>query len=218
MTDRDERVNIETTVDPSGRALKQKRAVRTRSLILSAAAEAFANQGFPGVTVADVAKLTGMTKGAVYFHYTNKEALAVAVTEEFYSRLPRIADRVQEMNLAPLQAVREILIQTAIAFRDEKVIQAGARLQIEHHLIGAPLPTPFLGFTGIITELFRQARSAGQLPSTSRPEALARVLVSAFFGAQHISWVQSNRADLISRTEETIDVIVGPLSRRADEG
>ena len=47
--------------------------------MLDAAAQAFAAKGFPAVTILDVAEITGMTKGAVYFHYSNKEALAIAV-------------------------------------------------------------------------------------------------------------------------------------------
>ena len=60
---------------PGRTDLKQERAERTRAQILNSAAEAFASRGFPSVTIVDIAELTGMTKGAVYFHYANKESL-----------------------------------------------------------------------------------------------------------------------------------------------
>jgi AcrR family transcriptional regulator len=187
---------------------KQARAVRTREQVLAAAATAFADKGFPAVTIMDIAELTGVTKGAVYFHYANKEALAVAVAEQFYLRLPRIAEAVDELDPPPLEAVAELLLRTAVAFRDDKVIQAGARLQIERALIGAELPTPYVGYTHLIGRYLLRAQEAGDLPAETDPQTVAQVLVSAFFGAQHISWILHDRADLYERTRELIEAIL----------
>ncbi|MFY4721906.1 ScbR family autoregulator-binding transcription factor [Streptomyces sp. LaBMicrA B280] len=188
--------------------LKQQRAVRTRGQVLDAAAEAFATRGFPTVTVQDVAELAGVTKGAVYFHFANKEALAQAVAEEFYHLLGIIGQEVKEADLAPLEAVAELLMRTAAAFRDDTMVQAGARLQIERSLIGAELPMPYLGYTRAVTGWLRQAHEAGQLPASVDPEATARVLVSAFFGAQHMSWVLNDRADIAERVAEILTAVV----------
>ncbi|MER8012363.1 MULTISPECIES: ScbR family autoregulator-binding transcription factor [unclassified Streptomyces] len=188
------------------RELKQERAGRTRRLLLDAAATAFAAKGFPAVTLQDIADLAEMTKGAVYFHFTNKEAVAVAVTEEFYTQLPAIADSVTARQLPPLDAVAELLLQTAIALRDNPVMQAGARLQIERNLVDADMPTPFSGFTQLITELLAQAQEEGTVRPTTDIAAMARVIVAAFFGSQHISWVQRNREDLTDRVQEIIDI------------
>jgi len=189
------------------RELKQERASRTRRQLLDAAATAFASKGFPSVTLQDIADLAEVTKGAVYFHFTNKEAVAVAVTEEFYTQLPAIGESVTARHLPPLDAVAELLLQTAIALRDNPVMQAGARLQIERNLVDADLPTPFSGFTQLITELLGQAQDEGTLRATDIA-AMARVVVAAFFGSQHISWVQRNREDLADRVQEIIDVVL----------
>ncbi|MFD5075717.1 ScbR family autoregulator-binding transcription factor [Streptomyces sp. NPDC058274] len=195
--------------------LKQERAVRTRGQVLDAAAEAFATKGFPAVTVMDVAELAGVTKGAVYFHFANKEALAKAVAEEFYHVLGVIGQEVQDEELSPLDAVAELLDRTAVAFRDDTMVQAGARLQIERSLIGADLPMPYLGYTESLVSWFRQAQDEGQLATETSPEVTARILVSAFFGAQHISWVLNDRADLTERVREILDTVVPrPAKRR----
>ncbi|MFJ9537131.1 ScbR family autoregulator-binding transcription factor [Streptomyces sp. NPDC101225] len=191
--------------------LKQERAVRTRGQVLDAAARAFATKGFPAVTVQDVAELAGVTKGAVYFHFANKEALAQAVAEEFYHLLGVIGREVEEAELTPLRAVSELLERTAVAFRDDIMVQAGARLQIERSLIGAEMPMPYLGYTESLTVWLRQARAEGHLPTGTSPEATARVLVSAFFGAQHISWVLDDRADIADRVREILAAVV-PLA------
>jgi AcrR family transcriptional regulator len=190
------------------RELKQERAGRTRRQLLDAAATAFAAKGFPAVTLQDIADLAEVTKGAVYFHFTNKEAVAVAVTEEFYTQLPAIAESVTARQLPPLDAVAELLLQTAVALRDNPVMQAGARLQIERNLVDADLPTPFSGFTQLITELLAQAQDEDMVRPTTDIASMARVIVAAFFGSQHISWVQHNREDLTDRVQEIIDITI----------
>ncbi|MFI8234275.1 ScbR family autoregulator-binding transcription factor [Streptomyces sp. NPDC085900] len=191
-----------------GALLKQERALQTRQTVLAAAAEMFAKHGFPAVTVMHVAECAEMTKGAVYFHFTNKEALAEAVVDEFYRRLPLIVAPVRDLGLPPLQAVAEVLIRTALAFKDDRVIQAGARLQIERSYIGTELPAPYTTFQSMIEELFSQASEEGALQSRLSPGGYARVLVAAFFGAQHISWVQCNREDIEDRVREIIEAVI----------
>ncbi|MFI8519246.1 TetR family transcriptional regulator [Streptomyces sp. NPDC085481] len=196
--------------------LKQERAIRTRERVLASAAEAFAAKGYPAVTILDVAQAAGLTKGAVYFHYENKDALAVAVTELFNRRIGEIAHAVEELCLPPVSAVAELLIRTAVAFRDETALQAGARLQLERQLIGAQIPLPYEGYTHLITswlakdvapvEADGDDRTARQALSSAT--TLATVLVSAFFGAQHISWVLNNRADLAERTIAVVRTII----------
>ncbi|MCX5328811.1 MULTISPECIES: ScbR family autoregulator-binding transcription factor [unclassified Streptomyces] len=190
------------------RELKQERASRTRRQLLDAAATAFAEKGFPAVTLQDIADLAEVTKGAVYFHFMNKEAVAVAVTEEFYTQLPTIGESVTARQLPPLDAVAELLLQTAVALRDNPVMQAGARLQIERNMVNADMPTPFSEFTQLITELLAQAQDEGTLRATPDVAPMARVVVAAFFGSQHISWVQHNREDLTDRVQEIIDVVL----------
>ncbi|MFH9671759.1 ScbR family autoregulator-binding transcription factor [Streptomyces sp. NPDC017405] len=180
--------------------------------MLLAAARAFAERGYPAVTMHDVAELSGMTKGAVYFHYANKENLALAVTAEFYTRLPAISDAVARLALPPVASVAELLLRTAAALRDEPLMKAGARLEIERGLIDAELPVPFDEYTTLISAWLHSARATGDLAHETPPDALARVLVSAFFGAQHLSWVVNDRTDIIERTLEVLHAVV-PCTR-----
>ncbi|WP_282083719.1 ScbR family autoregulator-binding transcription factor [Streptomyces tendae] len=201
--------------DPSGRPasaagkeLKQERALRTREGILDAAARLFADKGYPAVTILDVAQQTNITKGAVYFHYANKEALAAAVTHEFYRRLPALAQNVDELGLSPLASVAELLTRTALALRDDTVMQAGARLQIERALIGTDLPVPFQAYTSLVSTWLEKAVELGELRHTTPPGAMARVIVAAFFGTQHISWVLHDRRDIAERTLELVEAVL----------
>ncbi|MCF2436662.1 TetR/AcrR family transcriptional regulator [Streptomyces thinghirensis] len=65
------------------------------------AAELFTARGFRNTSVKDVADRVEMTKGAVYFHYPTKEALAVAIVEEHYARWPKVLDEVTAEGFGP---------------------------------------------------------------------------------------------------------------------
>ncbi|KAF2776475.1 ScbR family autoregulator-binding transcription factor [Streptomyces sp. OM5714] len=190
------------------KVLKQERAVRTYGQLLQAAADLFAKTGFVNVTLADIAEHAGVTKGALYFHFMNKEAIAVAVMDEYYVRLAAVADDVGRASLSPLDAAAELIMRTTAVLRRDTVFQSAVRLQKELFLFDNQLPTPFVSFIDAVGELLAEGRRRGQLPEESDPMALARVLVAAFYGAQHISWVLTGRADVVERVREVIDAIV----------
>lgn len=188
---------------------KQERSRRTRAHILHMAALAFAELGYPLVTLQDVAERAEMTKGAVYFHFGNKEALALAVVEAHVSAWQPLEDGVRALRLSPLDTMVTILDRTAEAFANDIMVQAGARLQIERSLINADLPRPYVGWQHRLTALATEAKDAGQLHADTDPALLARVFVAAFFGMQHISEILMHRADLIERYTEVRDTILG---------
>ena len=56
----------------------------TREAILIQAIELFNVKGYAGTSIADVMQATGMTKGGIYNHFENKEALAVEAFDYAY--------------------------------------------------------------------------------------------------------------------------------------
>ncbi|MGN5376815.1 TetR family transcriptional regulator [Streptomyces lasalocidi] len=60
---------------------RQERAVRTRRAVIEAAAAVFAERGYAAATIAEILERAGVTKGALYFHFDSKEALARGVID-----------------------------------------------------------------------------------------------------------------------------------------
>lgn len=59
----------------------------TRERISSAALELFAEKGFDGTSVRDIARAAGIAEGALYRHFPSKEALARSLFLDGYARL-----------------------------------------------------------------------------------------------------------------------------------
>ncbi|GGW69708.1 TetR family transcriptional regulator [Streptomyces lucensis JCM 4490] len=195
----------------TGREPKQERAVRTRAQVLDTAAELFATRGYEATSVVDIAEHVGMTKGAVYFHFKNKEAMAIAVVENNYDKWPTFLADVRARDLDPRQTILALLDRTAEAFRTDRTVQAAARLQSERSLINTPLPEPYIGWIDLLADLFAEAADAGQLKEGVPPRAAAQIVVSSFYGMQHISDVLHQRADLMERWQELRDVTLDAL-------
>ncbi|PSN20624.1 hypothetical protein C7271_01230 [filamentous cyanobacterium CCP5] len=77
----------------------------TRSRILLAARKVFAREGYAGATLDAIAAQAGLTKGAVYWHFTNKNDLFLALMEEHINLNMRvIPEQVQSSIAVPGEA------------------------------------------------------------------------------------------------------------------
>lgn len=65
---------------------RERRVEHTRSLLLDAAEEVFAEKGFTPASLDDIARAAGYTKGAIYKHFATKEDLFLAVSDRYWRR------------------------------------------------------------------------------------------------------------------------------------
>ncbi|OAN38607.1 TetR/AcrR family transcriptional regulator [Mycolicibacterium iranicum] len=65
---------------------RERRLEHTRSVLLDAAEEVFAEKGFTPATLDDIAHAAGYTKGAIYKHFATKEDLFLAVSDRYWRR------------------------------------------------------------------------------------------------------------------------------------
>ena len=65
---------------------RERRLEHTRSLLLDAAEDVFAEKGFTTATLDDIAHTAGYTKGAIYKHFATKEELFLEVSDRYWRR------------------------------------------------------------------------------------------------------------------------------------
>jgi AcrR family transcriptional regulator len=65
---------------------RERRLERTRSLLLDAAEQVFAERGFISATLDDIAKAAGYSKGAIYKYFATKEELFLAASDRYWRR------------------------------------------------------------------------------------------------------------------------------------
>lgn len=89
--------------------MTQQRAIKTREVLIAAAAREFADRGYAGASINSIIANSTSTKGALYFHFRSKEALAEAVLEDVRSVYTPIVERWHSEQTYPLDAIAGIV-------------------------------------------------------------------------------------------------------------
>ncbi|WAX82217.1 ScbR family autoregulator-binding transcription factor [Streptomyces sp. KMM 9044] len=168
---------------------QQERAVRTRRAVLEAAAAVFAEHGYAAATVADILKTAGVTKGALYFHFDSKEALARGVLEiQTEQALPE-----QEIKL---QEAVDVVMTMAHRLVHDPLLRAGARLSADpvaarrHHGSAWPL------WGDVLTGLMTEAQERGETVAHMVPREVGELLVGALNGVQLYAQLETDLGDV----------------------
>lgn len=147
-----------------------------RADILQAARAVFAEQGFVGARIADIATRAGVATGTVYLYFESKEALVAALVDDLLARLSvelcAVLDR--PTSVAPVTET----IRTAIAFlANERDLLRLQRLDLGLNAL-APY-RPLAGYRQLWQELATRlaARMAkGQLRRYDPPTMAAMLI------------------------------------------
>lgn len=83
-------------------------AERTRAELLEEATKAFAETGYSGTRVDEIAARTRTTKRMIYYYFGGKEQLYIAVLENAYRGIRDAEQSLQVGHLPPLQALRRL--------------------------------------------------------------------------------------------------------------
>src|SRR2546423_7904352 len=68
---------------PVNKLTPERRRELTRTTLVEAASEVFADKGYYGASLEEIAEAAGFTRGAIYSNFGNKEELLLAVLDYF---------------------------------------------------------------------------------------------------------------------------------------
>ena len=79
-------------------------AAQTKNLIITEALSLFNTKGYRATSLSDITNATGMTKGAIYGNFANKDAVAVASFDYAIKKvLDDLTERIRNQPSAPLK-------------------------------------------------------------------------------------------------------------------
>jgi AcrR family transcriptional regulator len=171
---------------------RQERAVRTRRAVIQAAAQVFAERGYAAATIAEILDRAGVTKGALYFHFDSKEALARGVIEA------QISDSRWMPRELKLQEWVDVGMALAYQIPRDVVFLAGIRLSADlqgRRMFGSAWPA----WIELSTRLLAEAKERGEVLPHVVPTETAECFLGAWVGTQMISEAATNWSDLSDR-------------------
>lgn len=174
---------------------RQDRAERTRNAILDAAAAVFDERGFDGASLSEILSKAGVTKGALYFHFSSKEELARALIAEQWAA---VSLPMPEKEDVTLQTVIDMSHALAHSMWTNVRVRAGNRLVIEANF-ASPEAEVYLRWIDIVHDVLVKAKENGDLRAEWDTRDVANWVSAAFMGVQTQSAVLTGRDDVHHR-------------------
>ncbi|MGE5591623.1 MAG: TetR/AcrR family transcriptional regulator [Bacillota bacterium] len=187
------------------RTKKVEQRLAARELtILDAARQVFAEHGYHGSTMREIASRAGVATGTLYLYFANKEALYVALLERLTNLVLQsiVAARATRGDVlskleASISAAMEVFAENADLARIVLVQAAGADPSFEERL--AQVHRALAGF---VRQDLEEAVAAGILP-TLDCEVASLAWVGTFYEVV-MSWLRDGRPDPLPSSVPTL--------------
>jgi AcrR family transcriptional regulator len=201
-------------------------AERTRAELLAVATRMFAEDGYSGARIDEIAEQTRTTKRMIYYYFGGKEQLYLAVLENAYAGIREAEQSLEVDGLGPVEAVRRLAELTYDHHRSHpsfirlvsiENIHRGSFIRRIDSLRSLSAPTVTL-----LDELLARGRESGELRADV--DALdVHMVISAYcvfqVANQHTFSFLFGRDLLAERDRDHLramigDVVVGWLTQR----
>jgi len=164
-----------------------RRADTTRQQILRAASHQFARKSYSLVSLDDILADAEVTKGAMYFHFRSKHALAAAIIEYRFDLARTSVDELLARKLSGLETLIDISYLVAVEDIGDDIARAGLNL-LESIGRTDGLQANVLGqWVDAFAAIAGKAIRDGDIIEDRDPRAIARLLVSMYLGLRQTS-------------------------------
>ena len=191
--------------------------LETRERILDAAGRVFARKGYKAVSLDEVARDAGMTKGAIYWHFRSKDDLFFALLDHrFQLNMAPVPDDLRMLASAtdPRAATRQLLCAVFARIRAEpdwpmlylEFISQARDASMRERLTKFHLD----GLAQIATHV-RSMQASGVAPATSDPDTVA-LFWSSLFDGLLLASIINPQSDVDAQLARIVDLLWDGMS------
>ncbi|MEX1049258.1 MAG: TetR/AcrR family transcriptional regulator [Akkermansiaceae bacterium] len=165
---------------------RKKQPEQTRNAILDAVDAEFSHGGYAATGIGAIVLRSGLTKGALFHHFADKQKLALAWIGEILARSLR------ELWIEPLeraaslddllQICRQRCSQGTVGDATSALVATAAEVAARDAVLGGAMETIFADWRAAVAALLERGRSGGWIHPSIQPPIEAALLVSAFAG------------------------------------
>jgi len=189
------------------------KAEQTTEFIVHKVAPIFNKHGYSGTSMSDLTKATGLTKGAIYGNFRNKEELAFVA---FKYNVTRVVDAIKDelsQIASPLQQLfgltnfyRRYRAYT-IEFGGCPIVNIGVDANHENHEMLARVQEVIEKLKGYITKMIVKGIEEGEIKKSINPEKYGRYFFTLIEGAVFMTVTMNDDSylqEMMNRIDETI--------------
>lgn len=152
-----------------------------RKQILKAAVKVFAERGYHGCRISDVAEEAGVAYGLVYHYYGNKDGLLSSIFDTNWAVFSKAIDEIAASPATTQEKLTHIVDFVFSAYEMSPLVVKVLILEFgRSSRLGEALDDPTVGRVfEAITRIFREAGSSGELHPGIDPAAMTLIFVGA---------------------------------------
>jgi AcrR family transcriptional regulator len=158
--------------------------------------------------VRDIIERAEMTKGALYYHFDSKEALATAIIEEGSTNLMTAFQGIAQSPAPALESMIHGVFVVADLLGTDKVARSGTHLLRAFGEFNEAAARTYAGWVVAMTACTGQAIAEGDLLPDLDAQAVAETIVAAMLGAELLSNATAAGADVLQRVARTWTVLL----------
>ncbi len=163
------------------------RADTTRQHILRAASHQFARRAYHDVGLDEILAEAELTKGAMYFHFRSKHALAVAIIEQHTAAATVAVQELISKQLSGLETLIDFVYLITVRDIDEDMSRAAMNLLGTVGRTEGLQPKLLGGWTKALAGVTRRAITEGDVSERCDPQDVGRLIVSMYMGLRQTS-------------------------------
>jgi TetR/AcrR family transcriptional repressor of nem operon len=176
--------------DETGRAMteaSERRADTTRHRLIAAASRQFAQHPYSMVSLDDILAEAELTKGAMYFHFPSKQALALAIIDDLTEMGRTAVTELLARKMSGLETLIDLVYLLAAQDTQLEVARAGVRLLDALDNTGLLPPALWQSRMEFVTTLIQRAVTEGDVIDQHDPEDIAKLVVALWVGIRRVS-------------------------------
>lgn len=196
---------------PAGLVPATAKGEATRAFLLRTAAQVFAERGYMGTALTDLIAASGLTKGAFYFYFQSKAALALAVLRDQQGRwLQQVSERVLSAGTAVEQfrALAPVMLELLGAEPGAWSITRLTKDLAADPATADEVSQPMGRWVEFVADIVRRGQADGDLRPGVDPQHVAVVLVGAFDGLKSLTDVLDPGAQASGAFAQRADVLL----------
>jgi AcrR family transcriptional regulator len=188
--------------------VRQARSEATRRKIITSAVELFNEIGYAASGLGDIIDRAEMTKGALYYHFDSKEALATAIIEEGSAHLLEAFRNITASSAPTLESMIHGVFVVADLLGTDQIARSGTHLLRAFGEFNDAAAHTYRGWLAEMTERTRQAIDEGDLRPDLDPHAVGETIVGSMLGAELLASATTSGADMLHRVAQTWTVLL----------
>ncbi|WP_167100010.1 TetR/AcrR family transcriptional regulator [Mycobacterium sp. DL592] len=166
---------------------RQARAEATRRRIIDAAVELFIEPGYGETGLAEILARADVTKGAFYYHFESKEAVAAAIIDESVRRVSKASSAVIASSAPALENIIRSTFIVADVKATDPLVAVGKQLARSLTQISDHGPKAFVDLTTLFVGQVRAAVDQGDLVADLDADEVGAAVWAAVLGSHLLS-------------------------------